>query len=1045
MQTATAEPMIAATRPDTWRLARRFFWKERRRLTGLAIAVAVGAVLLMLAHAALALPSAPPGVRLVVAFGAACLMAVAAAVTVFAVEHEENTVTLLRTLPRNRAALVVGKLAAAAAVTLVLLAALVAVATLLDRGAVAPRGGAIAGQGFVFLAEALVFGLLSSLLVRQPLLAAVLGIGAASVASQLAIFAWAPSAHGFTLQDFQAATPVRLAIVALVGVIDVGLGLRWLDSGTAAMPSWRPRATAKPTTTDSPKRRPWRSTFGRLCWQTWRQSWRTMLAALVLGPFLTASTALIVGFSGVWSQTASMLTALSLGFTPALYGALVFRADQRGESYRFLAEHAGRPRTTWLARQVVWLTPLVLFGALVTAGVLIWGVYVEFDVGRLWYGNIYTMNNSAQGLWASIVDQTRTGLHATAVLWLTGLLAYAVGQLASIAMRSDVLAGLVALVASVGVMAWGLVTGFWLLPPGWFIGPIAALLLAAGWLRSRDWMFERSSWKNWLAPAALVVAPTAIVVCSVPSARLAQLDDPVLLRHGYAGSFFPNEGGDIFTLAEEARERRERGKEVADAYRRLLSEYLAARHPGSGGEFGIRATQPASEGLEGKRLDAWFGEVIELSKVDCRLPRDVFGASSFRGVSGSLIMVLLDGVADSDASDNADAMPALARLGAAWRIDAQQPLPLGSVTWRGDWLLGKATVDWAQSAVSEQILKLIQEIRAIKRANVGEGVARVMDAYLQAEEVLRGDSPPVFLAREDRTATPLRWLAYSSLSAPGERERAGRALAVITSAQIDWLAAMDVFAVSERVAGPRTQPWWEPTATALVMATQEYEFLAGNATKGIRRAPTSERIEWLRHARSSAAVSHDVAGTIENRTLAQLFHEQLAYAARRRVELVRLALIACHRREGVYPESLDALAPKYLPQDELFDPFNHELLGYDPDGFEHEVFNFQATERLAGKNVGLVWSRGLHPVEPQTVELRVAYDQEGKPQGKVKEGLDFEERGWTTEMRTVTLLIDSTNWYGVSDGFVRRLPRLDRSGIDAPTGSDTTNALDPQP
>ena len=59
-----------------------------------------------------------PGWMLMSAFGAAALFAVAAAVTLFAVEREVGTTVLLELLPQNRAALFAGKVLAAVAMTL---------------------------------------------------------------------------------------------------------------------------------------------------------------------------------------------------------------------------------------------------------------------------------------------------------------------------------------------------------------------------------------------------------------------------------------------------------------------------------------------------------------------------------------------------------------------------------------------------------------------------------------------------------------------------------------------------------------------------------------------------------------------------------------------------------------------------------------------------------------------------------------------------------------------------------------------------------------
>ena len=87
----------------------------------MAIAVMVGLALIGPA-------GSRPGQMMIVAFGGAAMLAIAAAVTLFAVEKEEGTSELLRVLPKNQLALVLGKLCAAVASVLALLALLSLVA-----------------------------------------------------------------------------------------------------------------------------------------------------------------------------------------------------------------------------------------------------------------------------------------------------------------------------------------------------------------------------------------------------------------------------------------------------------------------------------------------------------------------------------------------------------------------------------------------------------------------------------------------------------------------------------------------------------------------------------------------------------------------------------------------------------------------------------------------------------------------------------------------------------------------------------------------------
>src|SRR5262249_34065857 len=101
----------------------------------------------------------------------------------------------------------------------------------------------------------------------------------------------------------------------------------------------------------------------RLLWQTWRESWKLLLAPFGVAVVLFAGTAAALGLTRAFSSdVSSFVMACAILFVPALYGAMAFYCDQRRGNYRFLAEHAARPRYIWLARQIVWLGALVMVG-----------------------------------------------------------------------------------------------------------------------------------------------------------------------------------------------------------------------------------------------------------------------------------------------------------------------------------------------------------------------------------------------------------------------------------------------------------------------------------------------------------------------------------------------------------------------------------------------------------------------------------------------------------------------------------------------------------
>ncbi|TWT78071.1 ABC-2 family transporter protein [Posidoniimonas polymericola] len=594
MNAALANP-IAPAAPDTLRLAKRFFWKELRMQSGLAVGTAVSTLLVMLIYRASSPISGRPDAMAVLALGAAALFCVAAAVTLFSVEREEGTMLYLQSLPENRWATLLGKLTSAIVLTPLLFGVLLAVGAVV-AGGVGPseRTWLVLGTtGVVVLLELLVWSLLASLLVPKPLLAACLGIAGASFCSFATIAATGGNVDLFELGDSQA-LPARLVVALLIGALDVWLGLNWLPRGEQ-------HVTIK--TTNRAKEKPaaranvgWLGSFGRLAWQTHRQSWKSAFAATVIGGCLTLAWPLVLGMAmgmdNLVRETPRPAILLGALFVPALMGALVFREDQRRRQHRFLAEHAAPPRRVWLARQVVGLGYLTLMycGIAITlfaAAAIYWRRNV--------FGTWIDLDQQDHAGWTSgFLEQVAlTQQYDTTVAVLVGVAAaafaaYAVGQFFSLTLRSEIFAGLLAFGAAWLLAGWAMLVFYWMLSPLWAVAPFGLAALLATWLRAPAWLFERGGVKPWLLPAVVLTAPLAFVMLAVPAARDAQLA-PRYQTHN-----LPNGEAAIAAMAANARAERSRGREVADGYTLLKS----------GGTMDSDALQ----------------EFIRLSKIDCRLP-----------------------------------------------------------------------------------------------------------------------------------------------------------------------------------------------------------------------------------------------------------------------------------------------------------------------------------------------------------------------------------------------------------------------------------------
>ena len=219
----------------------RFLWKEYRVMRAFWISMAVVAVLAQLALVAF------PGLTHYTAtwtFSFAlifpALYAVACGATMFAAEKEDGTYEFLRDLPATVWRILAGKVAFAVASSVLLVVALWITAAVLSQRATFNSSERLQIWGAFGLAgaEGLAWGIFFSLLMRRPLQAAVLAIAAASLALHLVLSYVAPVTGEGQIYEFTryvAAVPVRIALVALVFVVDGLLARRWLVQDTSTL------------------------------------------------------------------------------------------------------------------------------------------------------------------------------------------------------------------------------------------------------------------------------------------------------------------------------------------------------------------------------------------------------------------------------------------------------------------------------------------------------------------------------------------------------------------------------------------------------------------------------------------------------------------------------------------------------------------------------------------------------------------------------------------------------------------------------------------
>lgn len=488
-----------------WHLA----WKEYRvnRAYWLSLVVLVMIADVSTAMMSPRVPTALNAMILGLSLAAPALFAVGSAGMAFAMEREEGTLEFLRGVAASPKQLLASKLFVTFVGTAALYALLLPIAFYFSAGEL-PKSETTAQMLDLWLVaalEAIAWGTFFSLLGSRPLLAICEGIFVTAFFAFLAVVASEYSPPG----QYTASAPWRVVIALTVLAIDVYLADSWpeRESGESWLRTIRRqnahlidadasnislrdsaaifvRNSIAPPIARIARRflgRDCSMSLGRLLWQQWRQSARTMalLGAMYIAAIVVdrLSDRLMID----WRFFFSFL----LPFAAALVGCFVFRADQRQHGYRFFAEQNVRPTYMWISRVVPWLT-----------------MFLILEIGRC-----FSFARNGEPVAAVIYE----------IPWmiLLPLAAFSFGQWISMFVRSPIVAMALAAAGSIALCFW-----FDLFGPMWilhtwvaimFFGPIAVMYIAATWLRSRDWILENRTWRA-RARAVLVVLIPGIAI-----------------------------------------------------------------------------------------------------------------------------------------------------------------------------------------------------------------------------------------------------------------------------------------------------------------------------------------------------------------------------------------------------------------------------------------------------------------------------------------------------------------------------------------------------
>ncbi len=483
--------------PSSWTAFGRFVWKELRTLRSFWLAVAALAVAGQWLTTRLASPGSDlPAILFASALGAAVVYAVGTAATLFAVEHEEETYDFLSALPARWSPMFWGKLfaAGASAAALALVLSLIAVPMAGPWPAQAKMLEMVSLYGLA-IPEVLLWGTFFSLLLKRPLVAALLAMVAELVAVHLTVnLVPALFIPDWYLQTFLYATPFRLGVVLVVLAVDLWLARRWWPAALQT----RPMATISVPKAAHALHFPRLRILGRLVWQTWRQSWPMMAWMLVLTFCIQwAWVPLLSTYAPMARWNPSLLLSAILPLAgPAIYSSAMLHADQRSQHCSFLGVHGANGRDVWFCRLLVWS--------------LVYMVPAILPQAIFWLQPGATFSVILANAW---------------LCWLGLLPGLALGQFCALTVRQNLVAAFLALLLACLFAAWAMIVWVWQLPFLAFLLPIPLGFLLASWLRAPDWLTGRNSVGGWSKVALAIVLPIVLVAASVPRVRLAQVPE----------------------------------------------------------------------------------------------------------------------------------------------------------------------------------------------------------------------------------------------------------------------------------------------------------------------------------------------------------------------------------------------------------------------------------------------------------------------------------------------------------------------------------------
>jgi hypothetical protein len=919
--------------------AYRFAWKEYRMLRGLWLAVAALAIIeqWLSRLVAIAYPETCAWLFASALF-ATVLYAVGAASIVFSIEHDEETYSFLAGLPITSPPLFIGK-----SLVVIFSSLALAVALLLAGWAIGGSEwpsrdvarGLLASCG-VGILEAIAWGTFFSLLVKRPLVAALLALLVGTICVQWIVTATSNRqlAAGNILA-YEEAVPRRLAFAAVLMGVNALLATRWLRTSSSRRSSSLIANSAPisltPVTksfslllsgiafaTESQDRR---ASLLRLVWHSWRQSRRTLLLPVGVTIVIVVAAVSMDALGPFFHHEGFSFVLLTSFVLPSLCGALAFSADQRRRQYRFLAEHAAPPRHVWLARHILWLGGILFAMFIVIFAIMLFAILMLHGVAGPLLAN--QSNNPP----AAIVHAVYFGLFGRGLMLILGVFtAYALGQLCSMVICSEIMAVFAAAILSVLLTAWNAAIIAWQLDARLFLLPLAVGAMAATFLRAPDWIAERNTWSAWWRPAAAAVVPLVLAIACLPIARLAQL--PAIERFDPA----PELTKSFAHMTPAQRDQIERvldplselapfaagdnldSRQTADMYLHAVEAYENPTDDASQAaalkEFLAAAERPTCRfHFDGGFISQQWLRYTPFEPSDA----EAYGDPGYQRIA-NFISKLTQSGGIPGATGIERYLPLLR---ACQHLASGQPTLISIRAANRERSVLEAINKWVNygTHTDEELRDAATKLAAFFATPNDPGECLVADAAV-IQAVVLGKQPADILSPPAQFSS---YLAFIANELPWERTRALRAIDAITSANLKDAGQLSGYLHSIAV----------PNDPHSIL-----RYWMGDSWSLQNPQIENASVRWLF---TPAATSYLVRDEYLARVPLQAFYHELCdIETCRHATLLGIALTLFNHDHNHYPDTLATLVPKYIDPEPL-DPYSGRSFAYVPQGLDLEL------------------------------------------------------------------------------------------------------------